>query len=90
MDRVKREARPRKIELLVLPTEEVIELLNQRGKNTTDYATRNSLLRRTGRRSQGWEINSGDAEAFSNVTLSETPFRTFMTRTGRKQQTQLP
>ena len=34
MDEVKREARRRKVELLILPTEEAIELLNQRAENT--------------------------------------------------------
>jgi hypothetical protein len=34
MDEVKREAKRRKVELLILPTEEAMELLNQRAKNT--------------------------------------------------------
>ena len=34
MDAVKREARRRKVELVILPTEEAMELLNQRGKGT--------------------------------------------------------
>jgi len=34
MDEVKREAKRRKIELLILTTEEAMELLNQRAKNT--------------------------------------------------------
>jgi hypothetical protein len=34
MDEVKREARRRKVELVILPTEEAMALLNQRGKNT--------------------------------------------------------
>ena len=34
MDEVKREAKRRKVELLILPTKEAIELLKQRGKNT--------------------------------------------------------
>jgi len=34
MDEVKREARRRKVELLILPTEEAMELLNQRDDNT--------------------------------------------------------
>ncbi len=34
MDEVRREAKRRKVELLVLPTEEAMELLNKRAKNT--------------------------------------------------------
>ena len=34
MDEVKREAERRKVELIILPTEEAIELLNQRDDNT--------------------------------------------------------
>ena len=34
MDEVKREAKRRKVELLILPTKEAIELLNQRAKDT--------------------------------------------------------
>lgn len=34
MDEVKREARRRKVELIILPTEKAMEFLNQRGKNT--------------------------------------------------------
>jgi hypothetical protein len=34
MDEVKREAKRRKVELLILPTEEAMELLNQHAKNT--------------------------------------------------------
>ena len=34
MDEVKREAKRRKIELLILPTEEAMELLNRRAENT--------------------------------------------------------
>jgi hypothetical protein len=33
MDEVRREARKRKVELIILPTEEAMEFLNQRGKN---------------------------------------------------------
>ena len=35
MDEVRREAERRKVELIILPTEEAMELLNQRAKNTT-------------------------------------------------------
>jgi hypothetical protein len=34
MDEVRREARRRKVELIILPTEEAMELLNQRADNT--------------------------------------------------------
>jgi hypothetical protein len=34
MDEVKREAKRRKVELIILPTEEAMELLNQRAQNT--------------------------------------------------------
>ncbi len=34
MDEVKREAKRRKVELLILPTEEAMELLNRRAENT--------------------------------------------------------
>ena len=34
MDEVKREAKRRKVELLILPTEEAMEILNQRTKST--------------------------------------------------------
>jgi hypothetical protein len=34
MDEVKREAKRRKVELAILPTEEAMEILNQRAKNT--------------------------------------------------------
>jgi hypothetical protein len=34
MDEVRREARRRKVELIILPTKEAMELLNQRVKNT--------------------------------------------------------
>ena len=34
MDEVKREAERRKVELLILPTEEAMEILNQRAKDT--------------------------------------------------------
>ena len=34
MDGVYREAKRRKVELLILPTEEAMELLNQRAKDT--------------------------------------------------------
>ena len=34
MDEVKREARRRKVKLLILPTEEAMEILNQRAKDT--------------------------------------------------------
>ena len=34
MNQVKREAKRRKVELVILPTEEAMELLNQRAKNT--------------------------------------------------------
>jgi hypothetical protein len=34
MDEVKREAKRRKVELLILPTEEAMELLNQRIEKT--------------------------------------------------------
>ncbi|HEY4933090.1 MAG TPA: MTH938/NDUFAF3 family protein [Terriglobales bacterium] len=34
MDEVKREARRRNVELIILPTEEAMELLNQRARNT--------------------------------------------------------
>ena len=34
MDEVKREAKQRKVELIIVPTEEAMELLNQRADNT--------------------------------------------------------
>ena len=34
MDEVRRETRQRKVELIILPTEEAMELLNQRAENT--------------------------------------------------------
>ena len=34
MDEVRREARRRKVELIILPTEEAMELLNRRAENT--------------------------------------------------------
>ena len=34
MDEVKREAKRRKVELIILPTEEAMELLNRRAENT--------------------------------------------------------
>ena len=34
MDEVKREARRRNVELIILPTEEAMDLLNQRARNT--------------------------------------------------------
>jgi hypothetical protein len=34
MDEVRREARRRKVELIIVPTEEAMELLNRRADNT--------------------------------------------------------